>query len=186
VTPRVVQKMMRHSKLELTGQYTRPRLVDLNRATESLPSLRPDHSGPEVSTLAATGTDNAVSQLPPNLPQSGAASCGMSWPDGQGRQTADVISIERLTPENTEDAVSSGMPRHRESKHGGRGPAPPKSVGSTEASNGCLASVGSIGKRCRHGRPPVCVKRRVADATGSIRGAADLLRIRGSHCRIIG
>src|SRR5262249_44470046 len=41
ITPRVVQKMMRHSTLELTGRYTRPRAVDLAGAASSLPSLRP-------------------------------------------------------------------------------------------------------------------------------------------------
>ena len=32
VSPRVVQKMMRHSTLELTGRYTRPRAVDIEAA----------------------------------------------------------------------------------------------------------------------------------------------------------
>ena len=57
VTPRVVQKLMRHSTLELTGRYTRPRAVDIEKAAESLPSLRPDAGRPNASTLAATGTD---------------------------------------------------------------------------------------------------------------------------------
>ena len=30
--PRVIQKMMRHSTLELTGRYTRPRAVDIEAA----------------------------------------------------------------------------------------------------------------------------------------------------------
>src|SRR5262249_34848723 len=42
VSPRVVQKMMRHSTLELTGRYTRPRAVDLKQASLALPSLRPE------------------------------------------------------------------------------------------------------------------------------------------------
>jgi len=41
VTPRVVQKLMRHSTLELTARYTRPRVVDLEAAASSLPSLKP-------------------------------------------------------------------------------------------------------------------------------------------------
>ena len=57
VTPRVVQKLMRHSTLELTGRYTRPRVVDLNNAAESLPSLRPDSDHPYMYVLAATGTE---------------------------------------------------------------------------------------------------------------------------------
>jgi integrase len=55
VSPRVVQKMMRHSSLELTGRYTRPRVVDIEAATSMLPSLKPEDVTPE--TLSATGTD---------------------------------------------------------------------------------------------------------------------------------
>jgi integrase len=40
VSPRVVQKMMRHSTLELTGRYTRPRAVDIEAAASMLPSLK--------------------------------------------------------------------------------------------------------------------------------------------------
>src|SRR5262249_37094675 len=56
--PRVVQRLMRHSTLELTGRYTRPRVVDLDAATRSLPSLRPNPTDREA--LAATGTDDSV------------------------------------------------------------------------------------------------------------------------------
>ena len=55
VSPRVVQKMMRHSTLELTGRYTRPRAVDIEAATAKLPSLRPEASPPEAAVM--TGTD---------------------------------------------------------------------------------------------------------------------------------
>src|SRR5262249_40393134 len=55
VSPRVVQKMMRHSTLELTGRYTRPRAVDIEAAASLLPSLKPERDRPEP--LAATGTD---------------------------------------------------------------------------------------------------------------------------------
>ena len=61
VSPRVVQRLMRHSTLELTGRYTRPRAVDIEGAAASLPSLRPDRQRPEAAALAATGTDNAYS-----------------------------------------------------------------------------------------------------------------------------
>ncbi len=54
VSPRVVQRMMRHSTLELTGRYTRPRAVDIEAAAGMLPSLKPVDAGPEA--LAATGT----------------------------------------------------------------------------------------------------------------------------------
>ena len=55
VTPRVVQKMMRHSTLELTGRYTRPRVVDIEAAAGKLPSLKPDGDRPEAQVM--TGTD---------------------------------------------------------------------------------------------------------------------------------
>jgi hypothetical protein len=50
---------MRHSTLELTGRYTRPRAVDIEAAASMLPSLKPEGAKPE--TVAATGTDGAVS-----------------------------------------------------------------------------------------------------------------------------
>ena len=55
VSPRVVQRLMRHSKLEMTGRYTRPRAVDIEAAAGLLPSLKP--KGDEPEALAATGTD---------------------------------------------------------------------------------------------------------------------------------
>jgi integrase len=55
ISPRVVQKMMLHSTLELTGRYTKPRAVDIEAATGKLPSLRPDTDRPE--SVAMTGTD---------------------------------------------------------------------------------------------------------------------------------
>ena len=41
VSPRVIQRKMRHSTLELTGRYTRHRDADLDAATAALPDLRP-------------------------------------------------------------------------------------------------------------------------------------------------
>jgi integrase len=55
VSPRVVQRLMRHSTLALTDRYTRPRAVDIEAATSKLPSLRPETGRPDA--LAATGTD---------------------------------------------------------------------------------------------------------------------------------
>lgn len=63
VSPRVVQKMMRHSTLELTGRYTRPRAVDIASAASMLPSLKPTGDRPEM--LAATGTDATPVLRPP-------------------------------------------------------------------------------------------------------------------------
>jgi len=62
VTPRVVQRIMRHSSLELTGRYTRPRAVDIEAAASMLPSLKPEADAPE--SLAMTGTDPRPILLP--------------------------------------------------------------------------------------------------------------------------
>ena len=62
VTPRVVQKLMRHSSLELTGRYTRPRAVDIEHASSMLPSLKPESK--ELEANAMTGTDSARMALP--------------------------------------------------------------------------------------------------------------------------
>ena len=62
VSPRVVQRLMRHSKLEMTGRYTRPRAVDIEAAASMLPSLANRPHGPEPSTL--TGTDSAPVSSP--------------------------------------------------------------------------------------------------------------------------
>jgi integrase len=54
-SPRTVQRLMRHSTLDLTDRYTRPRVVDLERAALALPELRPAPRSREAR--AATGTD---------------------------------------------------------------------------------------------------------------------------------
>jgi integrase len=62
ISPRVVQKMMRHSSLELTGRYTRPRAVDIEAAAGMLPNLKPEGDRPEATFL--TGTDSAPVSVP--------------------------------------------------------------------------------------------------------------------------
>jgi len=73
VTPRVVQKLMRHSTLELTGRYTRPRAVDIDAAASMLPSLKPESDHPE--TVALTGTDPSP-VLPPIATQNATRADG--------------------------------------------------------------------------------------------------------------
>jgi integrase len=62
VSPRVVQRLMRHSKLEMTGRYTRPRTVDIEAAASMLPSLSTEATQP--GTMVMTGTDFAPSSSP--------------------------------------------------------------------------------------------------------------------------
>jgi integrase len=76
VTPRVVQKMMRHSSLELTGRYTRPRAVDIDAAAEMLPSLKPAGNPSEREVM--TGTDSgpvSLSNATQNATKANAYAC---------------------------------------------------------------------------------------------------------------
>jgi hypothetical protein len=68
VSPRVVQRMMRHSKLEMTGRDTRPRAVDIEAAAAVLPSLKPE-TVQAVERAIMTGTDStptSISDTPEN------------------------------------------------------------------------------------------------------------------------
>jgi integrase len=103
VSPRVVQKMMRHSTLELTGRYTKPRIVDIEAATSKLPSLKPEGDKPE--SLAATGTDGQIHQqtFAHHLPTAGDVS-------GRDLSSPDVIAHSNdpeLTNEKT--LISQGL-----------------------------------------------------------------------------
>jgi hypothetical protein len=53
-----VERMMRHSKLEMTGRYTRPRAVDIEAAAAMLPSLKPDVDH-DIERAIMTGTDSS-------------------------------------------------------------------------------------------------------------------------------
>ncbi len=64
VSPRVVQRLMRHSSLELTGRYTKPRAVDIEGAASRLPSLRPTEHRTEG--VAMTGTDGPIGHRQPS------------------------------------------------------------------------------------------------------------------------
>jgi hypothetical protein len=139
VTPRVVQRLMRHSTLELTGRYTRPRVVDLNNAAESLPSLRPKPDRSNASTLAATGTEGSFAHRQPSEPDdrptsNPVADCTEGQPiskafahylpttgDGMSRilSGSDVMTesdepemMEGLTLEKTADDASCRLDSH--------------------------------------------------------------------------
>ncbi len=47
-----IQKLMRHSTLELTGRYTRPRAIVIEGAASALPSLRSDGFDASADSLA--------------------------------------------------------------------------------------------------------------------------------------
>jgi integrase len=76
VTPRVVQKLMRHSTLELTGRYTKPRVVDIEAAARMLPSLRPEGDKPESQAMTGTcSTPVSFPVTPQNATQEAAYAC---------------------------------------------------------------------------------------------------------------
>ena len=86
---------MRHSTLELTGRYTRPRMVDIEGAADALPSLRPTTDRAEKA--AATGTDGAPIEdhLAHYLPTAGGGQ-GRELSDGGGMaQGGDPPSMDR-------------------------------------------------------------------------------------------
>jgi integrase len=57
ISPRTVQTLLRHSTLELTGRYTRPRAVDVENAANQIPDAKPV----EAAAIAAlTGTDDTT------------------------------------------------------------------------------------------------------------------------------
>ncbi len=85
ISPRVVQRLMRHSSLELTGRYTRPRPVDIEAAASRLPSLRP--AGDRTEAMAMTGTDGPSAHRQPSDGTWGAApSTEDSSPEGRSHK----------------------------------------------------------------------------------------------------
>ncbi len=126
-SPRVVQKLMRHSTLELTGKYTRPRVVDLNAAALAVPSLKPHSDRPNASTLAATGTDRACN---PTL--AGSDACTVEQPISNRRglhlaYTGDVSGRDLSHSDVTTD--SDAQPSINEKPRGRRGLSHPDGSG---------------------------------------------------------
>ncbi|MEO6809937.1 MAG: DUF1549 domain-containing protein [Isosphaeraceae bacterium] len=108
VSPRIVQRLMRHSKLEMTDRYTRPRLSDLEGATDALPTFRPSEP---TNTQAAktTGTDgqHIKNVLAHHLP-TGEPGTGQNLSDaGVNLLSDDVILMDRKSLGSSEVSVSS-------------------------------------------------------------------------------
>ena len=97
VSPRVVQKPMRHSTLELTGRYTRPRMIDIEGAASALPNLRP--TPPDSEGKAATGTDGRRIDdcLAAHLPRAGDVS-GRAQKATGGRDARSPIAAPGREP----------------------------------------------------------------------------------------
>ena len=134
ISPRVVQRLMRHSTLELTGRYTRPRAVDIEAAASMLPTLKPEGDRPEA--MAATGTDAATPDRHDLAAHWQRAGCG----SGRFESVSDVIAAS---------TVQKSM-----------GENPLKNRGLDGSSRLESAAVGSTGVRTRTGdlrimRPPL-------------------------------
>jgi integrase len=112
VSPRVVQRLMRHSSLDLTNRYTRPRAVDIEAAATMLPSLKPDADSSEPVTLAATGTDPA--------PTADPRATQKRYPDGDAGRNRPIIkgvvsNEERMpSPPFARLQLDLGLARNRE------------------------------------------------------------------------
>src|SRR5262245_54979540 len=114
LTSRVVQRLMRHSTLELTGRYTRPRTVAIENAAESLPSLRPDAHRPNTFPLASTGTDGQLISkvIAEYLPSSGdGLSRNLSHPNVM-TGSDDSKKMKGSTLEKTGDDASCRLDSH--------------------------------------------------------------------------
>jgi integrase len=101
VSPRVIQKLMRHSSLELTGRYTRPRAVDIETATETLPNLKPDRDAPE--SLVATGTcgDRTDKPFPLPVPYAPDGPVRSAMDGGDSVEAMPAAHVMASSPENT-------------------------------------------------------------------------------------
>ena len=83
VTPRTAQAAMRHSNIDLTmNVYTDPKLLDVQGALDSLPSLDWKSSpSTERAVMRATGTDDSMSSalVPLLVPNSGKRGQSVSF-----------------------------------------------------------------------------------------------------------
>ena len=121
VTPRTAQAAMRHSNIDLTmNVYTDPKLLDVQGALDSLPSLdlNPSPSN-DRATKRATGTDNqnAMPSLrhpvslvaPPVAPNSGKPGQIVSFAVISS-DVADERTARRATHENPYDSSKKASP----------------------------------------------------------------------------
>jgi len=104
-SPRVVQRLMRHSSLDMTNRYTRPRMHDLEGAVDSLPSLRPEIPDREAGAANGTHGRPISESFAHQLPTAG---------DGTGRFLAVAGGTDGPTPglspgPNTDDSGDLGV-----------------------------------------------------------------------------
>jgi hypothetical protein len=93
--------MMRHSKLEMTGRYTRPRAVDLEAAALMVPSLKPVEDKREAT--AATGTDGKAAQ-------DMRASAGAGYESADNRNILFMEQVASIRMQNVNPLVEGSSP----------------------------------------------------------------------------
>lgn len=108
VSPRVVQRLMRHSTLELSGRYTRPLAADLERAADALPSLAPTVTVAAVPSDAASGADEQpISEhFAAHLPHAGGGSGReVTVSDGSDQNNRPESERRKSLESNEKDAA---------------------------------------------------------------------------------
>jgi integrase len=122
VTPRVAQRIMRHSTPGLADRYTKPRAVDVERAALSMPSLVPKPGRELASSQLANGTDGQPidKRFAAHLPHAGD---GVSRNESEADATAALLvqPAEKPKPcERRELAASDGVSRGEKGMGRGR------------------------------------------------------------------
>jgi integrase len=115
VSPRVVQKMMRHSKLEMTGRYTRPRAVDMDAAAAMLPSLQPTPDRSVASVMTGTDPQPIFS---PNATQNATLESAYGWNSNDGLEVASMTGrkVNPLVEGSSPSPVTCDKVRQHASK----------------------------------------------------------------------
>jgi len=128
VSPRVAQRVMRHSTPGLTDRYTRPRAIDIERAALAIPPLRPEGNKPEAPSLAKTGTEGFTGHAPTpirvNLPAEGEKLAHYLPIAGdvlsRAESPSDVMALSDKQPAIKRlEAEKTGFDASRRSKAGG-------------------------------------------------------------------
>ncbi len=114
VAPRTAQAAMRHSSIDLTmNTYTDPKLLDVQGAIDSLPTLQRPTDLPtrQRQTLKATGTDDRGESAvaPPVAPTSGKAGATKSFPVIASPNSDDNCGADDTPPNPVKNPASQGL-----------------------------------------------------------------------------
>ncbi len=118
VSPRTAQAAMRHSSIDLTmNVYTDPKLLDVQGALDSLPSLKGQLSpSTERAVLRATGTDGQDTSANPRHPEFAVAT-GKSFVAPDVSERGQSVSFPVLSAFADQDRVTSRVTPAKLVKH---------------------------------------------------------------------